>query len=284
MKSKHLLLFLFLILFSINAFAQQIIRPWKGIRPVSRVRMWHYQAGKDNSGVSIIILPGGSYRHLGIRQEGHAVARFLSQNGYNSFVLRYSTRMYGHSYPVMMEDIQRAVMWIQEHAEEYGVDPHKIGVLGFSAGGHLAGWMGTYFDDNHLLKYGLVPSMSLKPAFVGMIYPVISMVDGIVHKKSRNNLLPSDLPLALRQYMSLEKNVRDDMPPVFLMACQDDPVVNPENSYRYNEALLEKGIPHTFHVFEAGGHGFGYEPNGKNKTAANWMADFLQWMKNNDFN
>ena len=284
MKSKRFLLFLFLFCLFLTAGAQNKIKPWKGIRPVSRVRLWHYTPQSDTvKNTAIIILPGGSYRYLGIRQEGHAVACMLAQHGYAAFVLRYSTGMYGHSYPVMMEDIQRAVMWVKERAETYGIDPHKVGILGFSAGGHLSGWMGTYFDDDHLKKYELVPALSLRPAFVGMIYPVVTMADDIVHKKSRDNLLPWALPLSLRQYMSLEQNVREDMPPVFLMTCLDDPVVNPENSDRYKEALVKKGVPHKYLVYEEGGHGFGYRPEGKNKTAKIWIAEFLQWLKEHNF-
>lgn len=280
MKAKRSFFLLFFITLCISVQAQEVIRPWEGIRPKSRVRMWHYQSLNDNGlGISVIILPGGSYHHLGIRNEGHDVARVLAEKGYTPFVLRYSTGMYGNSYPTMMEDVQRAVMLVKERAAEFNIDPDKVGVMGFSAGGHLAGWMGTYYDTNYLARYGLNPALSLRPAFVAMIYPVVTMIDGIVHRRSRKNLLPNKHSATLRLQLSLEENVRADMPPVFLLTCMDDPVVDPENSIRYSRALEEKQVPHEFLLYREGGHGFGYKPHGKNKTGHEWIQEFFRWME-----
>lgn len=277
---RSILLTLFLWL-SLGSYAQQVLRPWEGIRQKSRVRMWHYAPDSENTrGVGIIILPGGSYHHLGIRNEGHDVAARLSHEGYDAFVLRYSTGMYGNAYPVMMEDIQRAFMLVKENAAAYGINPHRVGVMGFSAGGHLAGWMGTYYDTNYLALYDLDPRLSLRPYFVAMIYPVVSMEDGLAHRKSRRNLLPAGHSPSLVRSLSLEKNVRNDMPPVFLVTCRDDHVVDPDNSIHYSRALREQDIPHRFVLYPEGGHGFGYSPDSGNETARVWMDEFLEWMEN----
>jgi len=268
MANKRSVIFIFFITLSLSIQAQEMSRPWEGIREKSRVRMWHYAPrAADSRETGIIILPGGSYHHLGINNEGHQVAEALAQNGYSAFVLRYSTSMYGYNYPTMMEDIQRAVMLVKENASEYGIKADQVGLIGFSAGGHLAGWMGTYFDTNFLARYGLHPAESLKPAFVAMIYPVVSMADGITHVRSRRNLLAANHPVSLRKKLSLEENVREDMPPVFLMTCMDDPVVDPQNTIRYGAVLEEKQIPHRLLIYEEGGHGFG--------TAGLWMQEFL---------
>ena len=279
MKATRALLSGFLLLFCLALQAQEVFRPWEGIREKSRVRLWHYSPEKGPArATGIIILPGGSYHHLGIRNEGHLVAARLVKEGYTAFVLRYSTGMYGYSYPVMMEDVQRAVMLVKENASEYGISPDSVGLIGFSAGGHLAGWLGTYYDTDYLARYGLAPAFSLRPAFVAMIYPVVSMTNELAHERSRRNLIASDHAEDLRKSLSLECNVRKDMPPVFLMACMDDPVVDPLNTIRYGEALEEQKVPHRLLLYEHGGHGFGYNPGKTNDIEELWIQEFLLWL------
>ncbi|HOG24890.1 MAG TPA: alpha/beta hydrolase [Bacteroidales bacterium] len=279
MKLFRSLLSGILLLLSLSVQAQEVLSPWEGIRAKSRVRLWHYCPEPEQArGSGIIILPGGSYHHLGIRNEGHNVAAKLAREGYAAFVLRYSTGMYGHSYPVMMEDIQRAVMLVKENASVYGISPDKVGLIGFSAGGHLAGWMGTYYDKNYLARYGLVPDHSLRPSFVAMIYPVVSMTDSLAHTRSRRNLIGPSQPMDLKNSLSLEKVVRQDMPPVFLMACLDDPVVDPMNSIRYSDTLEERNVPHRLLLYEQGGHGFGYRPGKSKDVEELWIQEFLLWL------
>ncbi|HQI30903.1 MAG TPA: alpha/beta hydrolase, partial [Bacteroidales bacterium] len=146
------------------------------------------------------------------------------------------------------------------------------------AGGHLAGWMGTYYDTDYLARYGLAPAFSLRPAFVAMIYPVVSMTNELAHERSRRNLIASDHAEDLRKSLSLECNVRKDMPPVFLMACMDDPVVDPLNTIRYGEALEEQKVPHRLLLYEHGGHGFGYNPGKTNDIEELWIQEFLLWL------
>ncbi|MDD2641768.1 MAG: alpha/beta hydrolase [Bacteroidales bacterium] len=270
------LIIIFLCVHHIS-YAQEVIIPWKGIKD-TRVRMWVYKPdeGKSN-GMGVIICPGGSYHHLGIKHEGHQVARRMVQEGYTAFVLRYSTGTYGYKYPSMMQDIQRVMQYVNENASQLGIAQGATGVMGFSAGGHLAGWMGTYFDTNLMEEYGIEPAVSLKPAFVAMIYPVVSMHDEIAHVRSRNNLMGKKYPDSLALRLSLEDNIRKDMPPVFLLACEDDPVVNCENSIRYNKALDKWGVPHLFAFYEEGGHGFGYGGN-KTEFSTTWIDIFFSWM------
>ena len=176
-----------------------------------------------------------------------------------------------------MQDIQRVMQYVNENASQLGIAQGATGVMGFSAGGHLAGWMGTYFDTNLMEEYGIEPAVSLKPAFVAMIYPVVSMHEDIAHIRLRNNLLGINHSYSLRLQLSLEDNVRKDMPPVFLLACEDDQVVPCENSIRYNRALDVYGITHHFVFYKKGGHGFGLGGN-KTKFAKTWTDSFFSWM------
>ncbi len=228
--------------------------------------MWLYTPpeGTASNDRAVIICPGGSYHHLGIFHEGHSVAKYLASQGYCAYVLRYSTSLHLYHYPTMMEDVLWAMEQAAERAPVWSYSAHKIGVMGFSAGGHLAGWLGTYY-----------PYAQVKPAFVAMLYPVVSMEDSIVHEYSRRNLLTRRPSKELADKMSLERHVHSDMPPVFLMACEDDPLVNPLNSILYDQALSAQQVPHRFILYPAGGHGFGYDVH--KAICIKWMDAFIDW-------
>jgi acetyl esterase/lipase len=215
--------------------------------------------------------------------EGYSVAKYLNTKGITAFVLKYRTAWQSNHYPAMIQDLQQAMQIVKGNAEIYKINPEKVGIMGFSAGGHLAGTAATYFDMRFSdVRYAAVGN--LKPCFAAMIYPVVSMTDEeIVHKKSRKNLLGNKYrysqPENIKNMMSLEKNVRSDMPPIFLLHCTGDKTVDYRNSEVLGKALTEKNVPHKFLLLEEnghGGHGFGIQPIGK---VTGWIDVFLEWVR-----
>jgi acetyl esterase/lipase len=281
--SKILLCCFFTGSFILISFAQEKLKLWN--ENLTRKEKWSelgvfLPETPNTSGVSVIICPGGSYCYLGMKKEGYQIARYLQSKGIAAFVLRYRVGLYGNEHPAMIQDLQRAMQLVKENAGNYGINPEKIGVMGFSAGGHLAGTQAEYFDTDFVggdEKF-FIP---VKPYFAALIYPVVSMTDEeIVHKKSRKNLLGKKYSPELAEMMSLEKNVREDMPPVFLMHCTGDKTVDYRNSVLMDKALSEKNVSHKFLLFDEkgrSGHGFGIQPNGK---ATGWIDTFLTWLLN----
>jgi acetyl esterase/lipase len=281
---NKILLFLFFFT-STNIFvlAQTTLKIWEDTSLFTKKQKWseltvYLPSQENNTGIAIIICPGGSYCYLGMKKEGHQIARYLQGKGIAAFVLRYRVGLYGNEHPAMIQDLQRAIQLIKEMSGKTSIDPDKIGLIGFSAGGHLVGTAATYFDVNFMEPLGIVPEVSLKPAFVAMIYPVVSMQqENIVHKKSRRNLLgKNNRTKEMKNYFSLEQQVREDMPPIFLMHCQHDKVVDYRNSGYYAEALSRKKIKHNYLLYNEKGHGFGIRPNGK---ATGWIDEFLKWLQ-----
>ena len=249
---------------------------------------------------AVIICPGGSYHHLGMTHEGFASASWFNSIGITAFVLRYRVAYNCHHYPDQLQDIQMATAYIRQHAQEFNIDKNKIGAIGFSAGGHLVTMAGEFASShNELTKLGIETSESLRPDFVMPIYPVVTMQDDIAHKWSRKSLLghqwkaPSATrgwsltnfwghaySQSLKDEFSMELNVPDDMPPTFLLACEDDPVVIYENSVRLDAALSQKKVPHIFVSYPKGGHGFGMKKNSYIMKESHWNDEkLLPWLK-----
>lgn len=248
----------------------------------------------QGSGIGCIVCPGGSYFWLDRETEGAGVARWLQANGISAFVLEYRVGgvpafithcrrlMRGNRYPDMLQDVQRSIQLLRENADRYGIDPSRLGVMGFSAGGHLTAMSGLFFDSDLLRGMGINTSVSLRPDFIAPIYPVVSMVDSSAHRRSRRGLLGEQrmtLP-AMLDSLSLERHVRPDMPPTYLMNCVDDPVVDYRNSELLDSAMNLRGVPHRYLQVPTGGHGFGANPRKTSPEAAEWTADFLHWLKN----
>ncbi|GHT34892.1 hydrolase [Bacteroidia bacterium] len=287
---KHIFFTVSLILCLISVSAQEKIKLWAGT-DVTRKEKWSeltvfLPEKPDTSGISVIICPGGSYYWLDMDNEGYAVAKYLNSKGITAFVLKYRTAMRGNHHPAMIQDLQRAMQIVKENAEKYKIDPEKVGVMGFSAGGHLAGTAAEYFDLRFATSdlrqsqvENRISQIELKPYFAAMIYPVVTMTnEETVHKKSRKNLLGKNYSAELQKMMSLEQNVRPDMPPIFLLHCTGDKTVDYRNSVAMDKALTEKNVKHKFLLFEEnghGGHGFGIQPNGK---ATGWIDVFLEWL------
>jgi len=229
------------------------------------------------NGAAVIVCPGGSYYWLDRKTEGTEVAEKLRDEGFAAFLLYYrhaGTRYFlfkdlafpQDHYPHALNDLQNTIMDVRSKASEYGIDPDRIGAMGFSAGGHLVLDSG----EETVVSNGV----SSRPSFIVSIYPVVTLADeNIVHKRSRKALLGSKAnDQTLREHLSMELNIPDSMPPVFLANCKDDPTVDFRNSMVMEEALSKAGISHVHHVFEEGGHGFG-----ASSEKAPWFPMFLDW-------
>lgn len=282
---RYFVILISVIIVATAASAQSCLRLWQ--KPLddyrkSAVRLYSYPAPDSiNNHAAIIFCPGGSYCYLAKKNEGHDPAKFFRDNyGFNTFVLIYRRGMRGNRYPSQIQDLQKAMRYVADHAQKFGIDTAKIGICGFSAGGHLVGTEAEYFDVDFVGDDGR-PAPP-KPYFSIMMYPVVSMQQDIGHWKSRRNLLGADFTQERRDSMSLELNVRRDMPPIYLIACKDDPIVDYRNSERMSDALDAKNVPYSYELYETGGHGFGVNPSlikSSNKDAASWHEDFMLWFR-----
>jgi acetyl esterase/lipase len=229
---------------------------------------------------AVVVCPGGSYFWHDIETEGHDVARWLQQNGISAFVLRYRTAYVpafiiryryifrGNRYPDPQDDLQQALSYVRSHAEEFGVDPAMVGAMGFSAGGHLVMSAAELFSPQE------------RPAFVVPVYPVVTMSKPCVHKRSRRALLGEDRvgDRQLCDKLSLEQHVPKDCPPVFLVNCKDDPVVDYHNSVLLDSALQAQHVPHVYLQYQTGGHGFGASDEKGSHECRQWRQAFLSWV------
>lgn len=246
-----------------------------------RVWLTAYPAqGKDHIGC--VICPGGSYFWLANKTEGHRVAQKLQRVGISAFVLQYRVagipafishyrwKSLGHKYPEMLYDALQALRFVREKAEEFHINKAKVGIMGFSAGGHLA-----------LLAAENASSEVVSPKFVASIYPVVSLTESCAHQRSCRGLLGDQLRKRpeLRLSLSAEKRVTETMPPVFLVHCQDDPTVDYHNSELLHRALQKHGIPHKYLLYRSGGHGFGTTPEKTSQEAIHWVEEFERWVK-----
>jgi acetyl esterase/lipase len=178
---------------------------------------------------------------------------------------------------VPLMDAQQAIYFVRTHASEYHVDPNKIGIMGFSAGGHLASTAGTHFNEAVRKELG---AANLRPDFMLLIYPVISFNDTIGHVGSRDNLIGKNPDRKLVHLFSNEEQVTRQTPPAFMVHATDDNTVNPENSIRFYQSLIRNKIPAELHLYEHGGHGFGlHNPT----TTEDWFADCIAWLRGNKF-
>ena len=234
--------------------------------------------GKSN-GTAVIICPGGGYSHLAIGHEGEEVALTFAKIGVTAFVLKYrlpeDSIMEDKSF-APLQDAEQAIYTIRQNAAKWGVDPAKVGIMGFSAGGHLASTLTVHYMDS---KIANPEKISLRPDFAVLIYPVISFLSS-PHVGSMHNLIGKDGSQAQKEYFSNEMGVNANTPPSFLVHANDDDAVPVENSILFNQALVKNKVPVETHLYQAGGHGFGLH----NKTTADeWFARLENWMKSNKF-
>ncbi|MHC4532864.1 MAG: alpha/beta hydrolase [Planctomycetota bacterium] len=237
-------------------------------------------AKEKATGAAVVICPGGGYGHLAMDHEGHQIAQWLNSFGVAGFILQYrhSKRGAGYGHPAPLQDVQRAVRTVRSRAKEWKVDPTRIGILGFSAGGHLASSAGTHFQNRYNDIRDSIDKVSCRPDFMILIYPVISFTESFTHKGSRRNLLGNNPERELVENMSNERQVTAQTPPTFLVHGNDDKGVPPENSIFFYLALRKAKVPAEMHIYENGRHGFGL---GKNfGPVSTWPTRCQDWMNN----
>jgi len=246
-----------------------------------------YRAEKPN-GAAVVVCPGGGYGGLAADHEGKQVAEFLNGLGVTAFVLKYRVATGDRPGPLLsapLEDAQRAIRTVRFKAKGYDIDPARIGIWGFSAGGHLASTAGTHFDAGSTEKDASeIDKTSCRPDFLILAYPVISMEDGTTHGGSKTNLLGAKPDAKLVDLYSNEKQVTKDTPPTFLFHTSADKAVLPENAVRFYLACKKAGVPIEMHIYEKGQHGVGLgrDPRwtGGEKSVATWPDRLSDWMKN----
>ena len=234
-----------------------------------------YRADGQGPRAAVIVCPGGGYGILAFAHEGVDVAKRLNAMGVSAFILKYRLKEYGH--PAPLQDVLRAIRTVRSRAAEFGVAPDRIGVLGFSAGGHLAASAATLFDAPEGKTGAALDSVSGRPDFAAAIYPVITLKERFAHAGSRRNLLGDNPPPALVDRLSLELQVTKNTPPMFLVHTSEDKGVPLENSLALYQAIRASGGSAELHLYEKGPHGFGLGQG--LGPAADWPARFETWLR-----
>lgn len=252
----------------------------KGSAGGDKPKLTIYLPSKEKAtGAAVVICPGGGYGHLAMDHEGHQIAEWLNSLGVAGFILEYRHRNSGAGYghPAPLQDAQRAVRMVRSKAGESNIDPNRIGILGFSAGGHLASTAGTHFDKGNAEAEDPIDRVSCRPDFMVLLYPVISLGESFAHKGSGRNLLGDNPEPKLLDYLSNEKQVTPETPPTFLVHTYEDKVVPAENSIYFYLALRKAKVPAEMHLYQKGRHGFGL---GKTVGAASsWPLRCAEWMR-----
>lgn len=248
------------------------------------LRVFLPEEGKRN-GAAVVICPGGAYRILAIDHEGDEIARWLNSFGVAGIVCKYrvSDRMgEAYKYPVPLIDAREALRVTRRRAAEWGIDPQRVGIMGFSAGGHLASLVATLSAEK--LPQETEPEfqkMEHRPDFAVLMYPVIGLTQEFAHGGSRSNLIAAGAPADLAERLSTHLRVDAHTPPTFLVATHDDKAVPPLNAVVFYEAMCRHGIPGELHVWEKGGHGFGLRP-GHGIVTERWPQLLRDWMEGRD--
>lgn len=299
---KHFLI-LILLLFYSSIFCQQreIIKLWPGtplyltdtvnrekselgsdnivrVSNVSSPTLDYWKPAKPN-GTAAIICPGGGYVRLAITSEGEYVAKWFADHGVSAFILKYrlpDNSIMQRKEIVPLSDAQQAINYVRINSEKLNINPNKIGILGFSAGGHLAATASVHFNDSFIREH----DQSLRPDFSVLIYPVITMKNDFTHSGSRKALLGENAHDSLVIFFSNELNVTNNTPPTFIMHATDDKAVPVENSLKYYDALRKNNVKAALHIFQSGGHGFTM----KNKFLdEQWFYLLEKWLTENKF-
>jgi acetyl esterase/lipase len=232
---------------------------------------------KDKAtGAAVVICPGGGYGHLADTYEGVDVAHWFNSIGVAGVVLKYRLAPRYH-HPAPLQDAQRALRTVRRHAAEWGIDPGRVGILGFSAGGHLAATASTHFDEGDPKAEDPVERFGSRPDFSILVYAVITLTDPSTHRGSRNNLLGKSPDPNLVEDLSNEKRVTARTPPAFLVHSSEDTAVPPENSILYYQACRKARVPAELHIFEKGRHGLGMGPRELPFSA--WPSLCATWLR-----
>jgi acetyl esterase/lipase len=227
------------------------------------------------TGTGVVICPGGGYAHLSMEKEGTDIAKWLNARGVAGFVLQYRLGPKYH-HPVELHDAQRALRYVRSHAAEYGISPDRIGIWGFSAGGHLASSTGTHFDAGDSSASDPIDRASSRPDFMILSYPVITLVGPKTHQGSRKNLLGDNADPDLARSLSSELQVTAQTPPTFLFTTNGDTTVPPENSIEFYLAMRKAGVQGELHVYQNGPHGVGLALN--DPILFSWPQRLEAWL------
>lgn len=236
-----------------------------------------YRAAKPD-GRAVLSIPGGGYAGVSVENEGSNIARALTPHGISVFVLNYRLPIDGWTdrAHAPVQDAQRAIRMIRSHAKSFGIDPNKVGIAGFSAGGHLGGVLATAYNDRVYTPIDRADELPARPDFAGLIYPVSTLAARATHSISAENLLGPKPDAATVARLSPDVRVNPDTPPLFLVHAMDDPIVPVDMSLMLIAAARAAGIPVEAHLYEKGGHGFGVG-NGDNHPAFGWTDRFAAW-------
>jgi acetyl esterase/lipase len=248
---------------------------WPGGADVDRPELTAYLA-KSPNGTAVIICPGGGYSHLSMEKEGSDVAKWLNSLNISAFVLKYRLGPRYH-HPAMLDDAQRAIRIVRARATANGLHTDRIGIMGFSAGGHLASTAGTHFDSGSPKAADPIDRFGSRPDFLILGYAVISMNSEYTHAGSRTALLGDHPDPKLLDDLSNDQRVTTQTPPTFLFQTNADTTVPAENSVRFYLALRKAGVPAELHIYEQGAHGVGLAP--LNATLSSWPARLADWLR-----
>jgi acetyl esterase/lipase len=231
---------------------------------------------------AIVIFPGGGYEMLAFDHEGINEAKWFQERGVAAFILTYRLPKNGYRHPVPLLDAQRAVRLVRSGAAHWNIDPAKIAIMGFSAGGHLASTLDTHFDAGSPQAADPVDKQSCRPDFAVLGYPVVSMKDGVTHQGSKEKLLGPNPDPKLVANLSNETQVTPQTPPTLLIHAVDDGAVPIENSRLMYAALQKAGVPSALHEYPQGGHGFGYG-NTPDNSPPGWLDKVYAWLMSQGF-
>jgi acetyl esterase/lipase len=252
-----------------------------GDEPADKPGLWIYPAAKDhNSGTAIVVCPGGGYGVHAVDHEGTQVARWLNSIGVSAYVLKY--RLGGrYKHPAPMQDVQRAIQYVRANAEKNSVSPKRIGVMGFSAGGHLASTCATHFLDAKPDATDPIERVSSRPDFAVLCYPVITMTESFGHAGSKKNLLGDNPDPELAKFVSSELQVTPQTPPTFLFHTGEDTGVPVENALAFYTACRKHKVPAEMHIYQFGPHGVGLAPG--DPALSTWKDRLHDWLRGSGF-
>jgi acetyl esterase/lipase len=288
MKPSALVAVLLSAMLAINASADplqdsQVIRLWPGDAPLAQgnstadiptLTAFLPATGKA-TGSAVIVCPGGGYTHLSLKKEGSVIGSWLASNGITAFVLKYRITPTYH-YPAEFDDVERAIRYVRSKAPSWNLDPNRVGIIGFSAGGHLTSLAATHFTPGDPKSSDPIEQVSSRPDLQILLYPVITFTDEPnVHKGSRTALLGANPPPDLLLQLSSEKQVTKDAPPAFIVHSTTDHTVPVANSDEYSAALMKFNIPVVYLRGPYGGHGFGLTDS--------WSGQCIAWLRANKF-
>ena len=287
--TKYLLAIVFGVLFNAHAEMKTPIPLWPdgapgalGTSPNDIPTLTPYLCESNATGAAMVICPGGGYAHLA-PHEGEGYALWLNQHGITCFVLKYRLGSNGYSHPAMLNDAARAVRWVRAHADDYKIDTKRVGIMGSSAGGHLASTLMTHFDSGDTNSTDMVERQSSRPDLGILCYAVISLGE-FAHRGSKENLLGKNPSPDLVKSLSNELQVTTNTPTCFLWTTFEDKTVPMENTMLFAEALRKNHVPFDLHVYQKGGHGMGLGDKKEPSTAHHpWATDCLFWLKQHGF-